>query len=688
MLRNAFESRALFRFFYGFIFLFIFAFLAQTTFAVEMDLRNGSYYGERQKVRAPELKGAKGWLNSDKPLSIAALKGKIILLDFWTYGCINCIHIIPDLKKLEAKYGDRLVVIGVHSAKFENEGETENIRRIILRYGIEHPVANDADYKIWDAYAVRAYPTQVVIDPAGYIAGRFVGEGYFDEIDRAIGETSEEFSKKGLLDETPVKFALERAKIGALPLAFPGKILADEAGNRLFIADSNHNRIVVTDLQGNLSDVIGSGEAGLKDGGFENSSFRKPQGMALNGEHLFVADTENHSIRRVDLKNKSVETVGGTGDLRNFDGTGGKPLETALRSPWDLSLVGKFLYIAMAGSHQIWRLDLEKNHLEPYAGTRLEARIDGKIKKSAFSQPSGIVSDGANLFVADSEANIIRRIDLIKEHVETLAGGDLWVFGDRDGSGDDVRLQHPLGIELYKGKILIADTYNHKIKLLDPFKRSVKTFLGTGARGQIDGRRATLYEPGGISLAGERLFIADTNNHAVRVADLNTREISTLKIEGLKPPVEIETGSVSPNKLEIDLSEQKISANSKNSIVFDIKLPKDFHLNPDAPQRYEISFENGENPPVQGATNFSIENARSRFTKLPLEVFFQTGAPAPAASAAAKIRAKLTIFYCREDNTGVCLIKSVIWNVPVKITSDEKAASRIKLSAAVEVQEK
>ena len=230
------------------------------------------------KVRAPELAGGKGWLNTDKPLSLAGLKGKIVLLDFWTYGCINCIHIIPDLKKLEAKYEKNLVVIGVHSAKFENEGDTENIRKIILRYNIEHPVVNDSGFKIWEQYAVNAYPTQVLIDPNGYAVGKYVGEGHYEEINSDIEKVLTEAKKKGGLDETPLKLALERAKVGDLPLAFPGKILADAKLNRLFIADSNHNRIVITDLNGKLIETIGSGESFKKRRRFSNRRISQTTG--------------------------------------------------------------------------------------------------------------------------------------------------------------------------------------------------------------------------------------------------------------------------------------------------------------------------------------------------------------------------------------------------------------------------
>ncbi|HVF41416.1 MAG TPA: thioredoxin-like domain-containing protein, partial [Pyrinomonadaceae bacterium] len=263
---------------------------------------------ERGRVRAPELEGGRGWLNTEKPLSIAGLRGKVVLLDFWTYGCVNCMHVIPDLKRLEEKYPAELVVIGVHSAKFENEKETENIRRIVLRYGLEHPVVNDADFRIWNSYAVRAWPTQVLIDPAGYVVGQVSGEGHYEAIDGAVGQLVAEARKRGTLDARPLKFALERAKTGDLPLAFPGKVLADERGDRLFIADSNHNRVVVTRLDGTFLYTIGSGARGRRDGPFQDASFDGPQGLALDGETLYVADTRNHLLRRADLKGRTVET--------------------------------------------------------------------------------------------------------------------------------------------------------------------------------------------------------------------------------------------------------------------------------------------------------------------------------------------------------------------------------------------
>src|ERR1044072_5142095 len=331
---------------------------------------------ERPRIHAPEITGGRGWLNTDKPLSIAALKGKIVLLDFWTYGCINCIHIIPDLKKLEAKYAKQLVVIGIHSAKFQNEKETENIRRIILRYEIEHPVYNDSEYAVWQSYGVRAWPTQVLIDPAGDVIGGVSGEGNYKVIHQNVAKGLEEFSHKGELNEDPLKLVQERAKVGELPLAFPGKILADANGDRLFIADSNHNRIVITKLDGTLVDTIGTGDIGATDGAFDKAKFYRPQGLALNGENLYVADTESHIIRRIDLKARTVETIAGTGQQTHDYFKVGTARSVALSPPADLQLVVHFFSIARAGPHKIWMLDLKKNEFSTFAGSGREARLD------------------------------------------------------------------------------------------------------------------------------------------------------------------------------------------------------------------------------------------------------------------------------------------------------------------------
>ena len=645
---------------------------------------------ERVRVRAPEITGGRGWLNTDKPLTLAALKGKVVLLDFWTYGCINCIHIIPDLKKLEAKYARQLVVIGVHSAKFANEKETENIRRIIVRYEIEHPVYNDADFKVWQSYGVRAWPTQILIDPAGYVIGSISGEGNYDVIDQAVAKTVTDFRQRGELNEEPLKLSLERAKVGDLPLAFPGKLIADAKSDRLYIADSNHNRIVVTKLDGTLVETIGSGVPGAADGLFSNASFYRPQGMATDGNALYVADTENHLIRKLDFKSRTVETAAGTGKQSQEYFKQGPARTVALNSPWDLQLVRRTLYIAMAGPHQIWKLDLDKQEVSTFAGSGREERRDGLLLEAGFAQPSGLASDGKFLYVADSEANIIRAIEFESGLVTTLAGGNLFDFGDVDGTGDEVRLQHPLGLFALGGKVLIADTYNHTIKQLNPVTHAVKSVFGTGVSGQSDGRASSFYEPGGLSVANDKLYVADTNNHAIRVGDLKSGLWSTLRIKDLQPPAANSTTEpseleVGPNAEETQLTAQQVRSESDGALVIQVELPAGYHLNSMAPQRYHVSVEKGAqqlallSPTATGASERRSEaKLTSRDLKLPLRIPFNASAPGPA-----ELKIQLTIFYCREDNTGTCLIKTLIWRVPVTVVKDAAALTEIKIQGKV-----
>jgi sugar lactone lactonase YvrE len=322
---------------------------------------------------------------------------------------------------------------------------------------------------------------------------------------------------------------LERERMQRSTLAFPGKVLADDASGRVFIADSNHNRVLVVRLDGSIEASIGGTDAGDVDGGFEEARFFRPQGLALHGETLFIADTENHLVRAVDLRTRQVTRVAGTGKQAAWGGNGGLARETALSSPWDLAFAQGLLFVAMAGLHQIWIVDVDRQLALPYAGSGREARLDGSVDDAAFAQPSGLAVDGSTLYVADSEANIIRAVDLPPVNlVRTLAGGDLFDFGDRDGVGNEVRLQHPLGVASAGGRVYIADTYNHRIKMLSLDGR-VQTLAGDGQSGNVDGPRdrARFYEPGGISATPSHLYIADTNNHAIRRMGLDDGQVET-----------------------------------------------------------------------------------------------------------------------------------------------------------------
>jgi DNA-binding beta-propeller fold protein YncE len=486
------------------------------------------------RPEAPELDGGIAWLNVAKPLTMKELRGRVVLLDFWTLCCINCIHTLPDLAKLEAKYPGVLVVIGVHTPKFPNEEKTESIQKAILRYEIKHPVINDARQAIWRRYRVSSWPTLVLVDPDGKYYGQISGEGAYDVLDQHIGKLVKEYKTKKLIKEEPINFELVK-EMQRGPLFFPGKVLADAASKRLFIADSTNHRIVITDLDGKKIAIAGTGKEGKDDGAFDKATFSDPQGMALDGNTLYVADRKNHMIRALDLKKQTVKAVAGTGEQqRENRGSGGPALKIGLNSPWDLLLHDGKLFIAMAGHHQIWTLDLAKEQVEPYAGNGREDIGDGPLATSMFAQPSGLASDGKSLYVADSEISAIRALPLNgKGEVRTIVGEGLFEFGDVDGEGSKVRLQHALGVALRDGKLYVADTYNSKIKLIDPVKRTCETFKGEQP-GWLE--KGTFNEPGGLSFAGDKLYVADTNNHRIRVIDMKTRAVTTLALQGVEAP--------------------------------------------------------------------------------------------------------------------------------------------------------
>lgn len=502
------------------------------------------------RIRAPELPQHYDWLNTDRPLSLKSLQGRVVILDFWTYCCINCLHVLPDLKYLEQKYRDCLTVIGVHSAKFDHEQESENIRQAILRYDIEHPVLVDRDFEVWQQYTVRAWPTLVILDPEGYVIGSVSGEGKRDRLEELIETLIQEHRAKGTVNSEALNLSLEKQRQPLVSrLAFPGKVLADLQSDRLFIADSGHHRLIVSTLNGEVQQVIGSGVAGLQDGDFATAQFFGPQGMAFDRSQqmLYVADTENHGLRRVDLNQHWVKTIAGTGQQsRKLQPHNGKALVTALNSPWDLAKIAHFLFIAMAGSHQIWAMDLQDGLLGTYAGTGAEACVDGLLDEAIFAQPSGLATsaeelDPEELYVADSEGSTIRAIGLGENaQVRTVCGsGDLFGFGDIDGQGETVRLQHCLGIA-YVGtqQLWIADTYNHKIKRVDTQSGLCQTLLGDGVPALLDGqgRSTRFYEPSGLSVAGNFVYIADTNNHAIRRVDRETLTVTTLSFPDLCAP--------------------------------------------------------------------------------------------------------------------------------------------------------
>lgn len=444
-------------------------------------------------------------------------------------------HALAQLRELEMAFPDKLSIVSVHSPKFSAEQFTSSVREAVLRYGITHPVVNDRRMRVWQEYTVRAWPTLMFIDPEGRVIGRHEGEINPEAGKALLAEMVKDFDAAHLLDHRPLRFTHETATEAVL--AFPGKVAVQAEANRIAASDSTHNRVVVMDMTGQVQQVIGSGAQGHADGAFEQAQFNRPQGVLFDGEMLYVADSENHSIRRVNLATQRVETIAGTGEQAGMSEapTEGPALEAALSSPWDLALVGHDLYIAMAGEHQIFVLHLDSKIIEPFAGNGIEGLQDGPRLEAMFAQPMGLAlnADKTLLYVADSETSAVRGIELTgAQEVITFVGTGLFDFGDVDGVGDEVRLQHVQGLSFADNRVYLADTYNNRIKILYPQKREVISYAGTGLAGYKDGliSVAQFNEPSGLTVANSKLYVADTNNHAIRVIDLNDGKVETLNV--------------------------------------------------------------------------------------------------------------------------------------------------------------
>jgi thiol-disulfide isomerase/thioredoxin len=636
-----------------------------------------SRYAGSPEAAAPDFPDNVQWVNVDAPLTWEALRGKIVILDFWTYGCINCIHMIPILRQLEEKYPEELVVIGIHSAKFENEGETENIEQIVQRYDLQHPVVNDQRFQVWQMFGARAWPTLMVVDPRGNVLASQAGEIPFEAFDPLVAGMIDYFDSLGEINREPIELALEGAGMPTGALSFPGKVLADVAGNRLFIADSNHHRIVIADLTTyEVLDVIGTGQRGFVDGDYAEATFDQPQGMALKDEMLYVADVNNHAIRVVDLGSQEVTTLAGTGVM----GRGGvRPgftmtdlLATDLRSPWDVEFgEGNLLYIAMAGTHQIWEIDLDTSLMQVSVGNGREAALNSSPTNSELAQPSGMFYRDGRLYFADSESSTVRVADFNDDQVATISGtneNNLFDFGDVDGELGTSRLQHALGVTgSPDGLIYVADTYNSKIKTVTADNLTTTVFGLSGNGGYVDGGAdvAQFDEPGGleyVELADGRrvLFVADTNNHVVRLIDLDTNLVSTLMFanpEALQIAQQLTLlGSSSPVDGELVLDEQTLAA-GEGQIVFTLNMPEGYKINDLAPSTVEWGDSGGTVEFAADALNIVIEEN-------------EVSIPVTLLAGEGVLRGEVTIFYCEAVNESLCFVDQFTLEAPLTVNAD------------------
>uniref|UniRef100_A0A8C4DF88 NHL repeat-containing protein 2 n=1 Tax=Dicentrarchus labrax TaxID=13489 RepID=A0A8C4DF88_DICLA len=666
---------------------------------------------ERQDLKIPDFQTGLEWLNTEGPLSLnKELAGKVVLLDFFTYCCINCMHILPDLHQLEKKHSvkDGLVVVGVHSAKFPNEKFLDNVRSAVLRYDICHPVVNDSEAHLWHELEVSCWPTLVLLGPRGNLLFSIVGEGHRDRLMLFTDCALRYYGEQGLLKTHAVKIKLYRDSLPTSFLSFPGKVAIDSSEKRLAIADTGHHRILLLSSTGQLLHVIGGPESGRRDGDLSEASFNSPQGVAIKGDTVYVADTENHLIRKIDLLEGRVSTLAGVG-IQGTDKDGGAMgPQQPISSPWDVTLgtaggvEDNVLWIAMAGTHQIWALFLADGKLpkgsESKAGACVrwagsgseENRNNSYPHKASFAQPSGLAlapeEPWSCLYVADSESSTIRTLALKDGAVKLLVGGErdpmnLFAFGDIDGKGVDAKLQHPLGVawDPEQSLLYVADSYNHKIKVVDPKTKQCSTLAGTGEAGDTLGpefNKSCFNEPGGICVGdhGKLLYVADTNNHQVKVLDLASKTVSL-------PSGPAKAPTLPKSAARKEMPPVAVSAGQTLTMTIALSLPEGTKLTEEAPSCWALSSEGNEwllESPVVTGDIVDLSKPFSISTKLPAVIKDSNRNPS--------LTLAVWVYYCMETGNA-CMMKAASFNQPLQISATQLQPENLFLYDSVFMQQ-
>ncbi|MDN3294154.1 NHL domain-containing thioredoxin family protein [Streptomyces ficellus] len=493
----------------------------------------------RARVRAPELLGKGGWLNTGgKDLTLADLRGRIVILDFWTFCCINCLHVLDELRELEEEHRDTVVIIGVHSPKFVHEAEHQAVIDAVERYEVHHPVLDDPELATWKQYAVRAWPTLVVIDPEGYVVAQHAGEGHANALATLVEELEAEHGAKGTLRRGDGPYVPPEPV--ATHLRFPGKAIRLDSGTFL-VTDTTRHQVVELGPDGeSVVRRYGSGERGFVDGKGDEARFNEPQGLCgLPDGRIVVADTVNHALRVLDLSTGEVGTLAGTGkQWWQGSPTAGPAREVALSSPWDAAWWRGEVWVAMAGVHQLWAYDPEKGTVRVAAGTTNEGLVDGPADEAWFAQPSGLAATPDRLWVADSETSALRWIDP-EGAVHTAVGTGLFDFGHRDGEAGQALLQHPLGVTaLPDGSVAVSDTYNHALRRYDP------------ATGEVTTLATDLREPSDAVLVGDDIVVVESARH--RLTRLRLPE-EAVRVDAVAHRTRREATEIAPGMLTLDV---------------------------------------------------------------------------------------------------------------------------------------
>lgn len=608
-------------------------------------------------TQAPELSGDTWLGTSSGDLGVESFRGRFLLLDFWTLCCVNCHHVLAELRELESKYADVLTVVGVHSPKFEHEKLADTVLQAIHRHDISHPVLNDPDMTTWQAYGVRAWPTLVLIDPEGTIIATYSGEGHGHALDALIDSLIPDYEARGTLERgeglyepvaKPDGVFLQPGKVEAIPEHYRHYF----SGADLLVSNSAGHRLEA--VHHSAPDQVmwsaGTGSRGNRDGALDVADFSEPYGVAwieeknvdLLGYHLVVADTANHLLRAINLESGLVSTVAGTGrQWMQLEPTNGPARNISLTTPWDVVVDGTTAILAMAGDHRLWQSDLLAGQVSLFAGTSNEGLVDGNRAEAWFAQPSGLSGSLADLWVVDAETSAIRRI--AGGQVTTVVGLGLYDFGHVDGPGDSALLQHPLGsVLLPDGSLAIADSYNGAIRRYNPVTNHVTT-LHRGLR-----------EPSDIALveAGGEVKLAVAESSANRIVIVGLPPDSIHQGEALRlvrAPIEVAPGDITV------------------TVIFE----------PPPGQKRDDRYGPSTQLVVSSTPRNLLSSGAGSSVELDRRVIVRTGVPSGVLHVQAKGAS------CEEGEFAACHIHQQDWGIPIVVTPGGLTEVTLTLSGSV-----
>lgn len=584
------------------------------------------------------------WFNLSKNLTKEDLEGRVVLLDFWTYACIECLETIPDMKELQERFGDKLLVVGVHSGRFANEKNSQSIREAIIKYDITYPVIDDSNLKIWSKFQIKAWPTVVLINPRGKVETVFEGSENHEAIFKKVKKLIKKYDF--MIDGKPLPVVLEKNRVPHNILNFPTKIeyaknfsYQDKNSPALIISNSADNNIIISSLNGKILDKIGTKEAGFKDGNLKNASFNYPTGLLYSDNILYVADRGNHTIRKVDFTKGEVTTILGSGIRGGVITKKTNAKEVNLSSPQDLEFFPSkdFIIIANLGTNQLLKYDIKNNSVTPFAGNGKRDMVNGTYPKNSLAQPNGLSAFRNKLYFVDSYSSSLRYVDELGK-VETLIGQGLDKFGNKNGKKSEALMQNPLGVYADQNGIYVADSYNHLVRKYDYGSQSISNFSGNGIKANDIGQTTSYNEVSDLVFVENKAYLVDSHNNRIVVKNNGRTSILDI-IPALKLP---QDGLLEylPNLEKLPNS----TVESDKSINLVVQLKQGWKINEMAPSFFNLVEISGEEATL--IASFDWNMVKSGIIKL------------PKMSHSKQYYLQGTIYYCEDREDALCFIRS------------------------------